>query len=153
MFFKLATWLKSTFSVKTVTKKTMKTLTFLLSPANSFPFLLTGSLMLSLLFFSSANSLSKNLSCHSLLMFCVLPLYLMFIYSYFEEVAFVWRVRREGARKEILSSCACGQWRTNDLVRFPPWTTSRLWTKLLCGDTFVMILIHIYKVADMATAA
>lgn len=31
-------------------------------------------------------------------------------------------------------------------------TTSRLWTKLLCGDILIMILVLTYKLAAVATA-
>lgn len=86
--FKLATWLKLTFSVKTLAKKKrMKTLTSLLSFANIFPFLLSSNQMLNLLFSFSANSLFKNL--YSLFMFCIFPLYLMVIYSYFDRFVYL----------------------------------------------------------------
>lgn len=84
----------------------MKTLTFLLSFANIFPFLLSNSQIFNLLLSFSANSLSQNL--YSLFMFCILPLYLMFIYSYFDNLVYL-DDKEEGEKERdsfFLSFCA-----------------------------------------------
>lgn len=73
--------------MKTVEKKTKETLTFLLSFADIFPFLLSSSQMLNLLLSFSANSLSQNL--YSLFMFCISSLYLTVIYSSFDRLVYL----------------------------------------------------------------
>lgn len=83
----------------------MKTLTSLLSFANIFPFPLSSSQMLNLFFSFSANSLSKNL--YSLFMFCIFPLYLMVIYSYFDGFVYL---EDKGAGEEERDSFFLSFW-------------------------------------------